>query len=434
LVIPMRHCLRQAAPLVAQTWRYVATALAGLAFSTGYPVGIVAAIAMPAIIFRQATRRAACHSAMSYYGFAIWPVIPGAHNFFGQHVSPLAAVALWAFVTTALASPWTALWSPNRRRVLWRVIAALTITSVPPLGIIGWASPLTSAGYLFPATSWLGLFGCALCAAALASFPVRVALVTGIISVLANLAHPFDAAPPTGWKAINTSFGPVAHATLSPGAEYQIAEAIQQRALFEHASVIIFPETVVPCWTAATDLFWRSTLEKLRTEHKTILVGALVPDINRGPPIPHPIDFESGISALRSGIVSRVVQKQSSGLEAERSYFNDVVIRGLDVGAFQQRIPVPIAMWNPFTTHGASLNLFGPASLVLRGERAGILICYEQVLVWPVLASVWQHPTVLIAIANDCWAAGTSIPRFQNSAVRGWSRLFGIPYLLAVNT
>jgi hypothetical protein len=430
----MRHRLRDAAPLVAQTWRYVVAALAGLALSTGYPVGIMASIAMPAIVFRQATRRAACYSAMSYYGFAIWPVIPGAHNFFGPHASPLAAVALWAFVAAALASPWAALWSSNRRYVVWRIIVALTITSVPPLGIIGWASPLTSAGYLFPATSWLGLFGCALCAGTFASFPVRAALVTGVISVLANLVHPFDVAPPTGWKAINTSFGPVAHAALSPGAEYQIAEAIQQRALFEHASVIIFPETVVPYWTGATDLFWQPTLEKLRTEHKTILVGALVPDIDHGRPIPHPIDFGSGIAALRSGIVPRVVKNQSSGLEADGSYFNDVVVRGLDVGTFRQRIPVPIAMWNPFTTHSGSLNFFGPPSLVLRGERAGILICYEQVLVWPVLASMWQHPTVLIAIANDYWATGTPIPHFQISAVRGWSRLFGIPYLSAVNT
>jgi apolipoprotein N-acyltransferase len=62
-----------------------------------------------------------------------------------------------------------------------------------------------------------------------------------------------------------------------------------------------------------------------------------------------------------------------------------------------------------------------------------MLICYEQILVWPVLASMSQHPTVLIGAANDHWAAGTPIPRFQHSAVRAWSRLFAIPYLSAVN-
>ena len=115
------------------------------------------------------------------------------------------------------------------------------------------------------------------------------------------------------------------------------------------------------------------------------------------------------------------------------SYFNAVVVRGSDLTTFRQRIPVPIAMWNPFVRNGAPMNLLGPGILGVRRERVALLICYEQLLVWPVLTSMAQNPTVIVAIANDHWATGTTIPRFQLSAVRAWSRLFAVPYLSAVN-
>src|SRR5262249_62229066 len=40
---------------------------------------------------------------------------------------------------------------------LWRAPLAMSATTLPPLGIIGLASPLTAAGYLFPGTAWIGL-------------------------------------------------------------------------------------------------------------------------------------------------------------------------------------------------------------------------------------------------------------------------------------
>jgi hypothetical protein len=199
--------------------------------------------------------------------------------------------------------------------------------------------------------------------------------------------------------------------------------------------VIIFPETVVPYWTPATDQFWKPTLDCLRSEGKTILVGALVPDRDRNPAAFQQIDFAKEIAALKSGAVplAPAIHAQTAGLETGGSYRNEVVVRGSDVATFQQRVPVPISMWNPFSRSGAPLNLHGSGVLQLRRERVALLICYEQVLVWPVLASMSQHPTVLIAIANDYWAASTPIRRFQLSAVRAWSRLFTVPYLSAVN-
>jgi apolipoprotein N-acyltransferase len=82
----------------------------------------------------------------------------------------------------------------------------------------------------------------------------------------------------------------------------------------------------------------------------------------------------------------------------------------------------------------ARLNLNSPGVIVVHGQRAAILVCYEQLITWPVLISMAQRPTVLVAVANDYWVADTPIPSFQLTAVRAWARLFRLPYFSAVNT
>ncbi|HZS70371.1 MAG TPA: hypothetical protein VFA13_00910, partial [Candidatus Acidoferrum sp.] len=82
---------------------------------------------------------------------------------------------------------------------------------------------------------------------------------------------------------------------------------------------------------------------------------------------------------------------------------------------------------------GVPLRLFGSGIAEIAGERAAILICYEQLLVWPVLESMTEHPTAIIAIANDHWVMRTPIPRWQAAAVAAWARLFGMPCVSAMN-
>jgi apolipoprotein N-acyltransferase len=72
--------------------------------------------------------------------------------------------------------------------------------------------------------------------------------------------------------------------------------------------------------------------------------------------------------------------------------------------------------------------------LAIDHQRAAVLICYEQLLTFPILVSMLQRPTVIIGISNTFWVDGTPIPRYQAAAVRGWARLFHLPYFLAVNS
>ena len=73
------------------------------------------------------------------------------------------------------------------------------------------------------------------------------------------------------------------------------------------------------------------------------------------------------------------------------------------------------------------VSLLGPGTIEVGGQRAAILICYEQLLTWPMLRSAIDKPTILIAISNEACTAATTVPRIQHACVRAWARLFGLP-------
>ena len=83
-------------------------------------------------------------------------------------------------------------------------------------------------------------------------------------------------------------------------------------------------------------------------------------------------------------------------------YYNSVVIVGKDQHqAVHQRIPVPGGMWNPLRPKGTfAADVFASGTVDVGGQRAAILICYEQLLAWPMLRSAIEHPTLLITISK----------------------------------
>ena len=100
---------------------------------------------------------------------------------------------------------------------------------------------------------------------------------------------------------------------------------------------------------------------------------------------------------------------------------------------YQERIPIPIAMWEPLGDEGVPLNLVARGTIRIRNQTAVVLICYEQVLVWPFLSSALEHPKILLTTSNDYWAKNTRIPAIQQSSTTSWARLFHLPVLSATN-
>ena len=90
-------------------------------------------------------------------------------------------------------------------------------------------------------------------------------------------------------------------------------------------------------------------------------------------------------------------------------------------------------MWQPWTQGGARAGYFAQPVIEIAGMRVAPLICYEQLLVWPVLQSFLQAPDALVAIGNGWWAGGSGIVEVQNVAVMAWAALLGLPLVQSRN-
>ncbi|MBV8361470.1 MAG: hypothetical protein JO189_26570 [Deltaproteobacteria bacterium] len=393
-------------------------------------------ILAPAIWMRQMSRQNCFLCVIAYYFAALHCLPIVSRNFFGPKAGFLQGLCLWLIAGVLLSLPWLWGWTRSKEAILWRCPTVLLLSIIPPVGLIAWASPVTAAGLLFPATRFFGLALTLLLPALLIISAQRTVLIGTACVFICHACAGRPPLPPRKWETVDTRFGAIAHAPIDPIREYEAAETIQSRAVLSIARVIVFPEAVVSSWTETTDLFWQQTLAELSASGKTILVGATVPDVTANSQASAAqignYDFTETIAAIRS--IRTDAAKPAPAMSFDSiPYRNAVLIRGVETGEFHQRIPVPIGMWRPFSGGGVPLNLFGRGTVRINHERAAIVICYEQLLPWPVLTSMLERPTLLLGVANDCWVKGTAIARLQAVSVRAWARLFQIPALLATN-
>jgi apolipoprotein N-acyltransferase len=374
--------------------RIVAAGAIGLIAWRGQLWAIPLSILVPCLIAVQPTRATAGATSFGYYASASLPVIGVAKAYWPS--SEASAVFMWMVAAALLSVPWFICWTQLESLRPWTAAIAVALSAVPPICTIGWASPLLSAGVLFPNSAWLGIAAALALPGLLIHKRTRLTalVVAGAASVYLNI-HVKEVRRPDGWVGEMTRIHRPGEA--DDLADFGIEEQLQQAAQSSHAKVLVFPEGAVRRWTDATDAFWAPTVAGAR---KTLLIGA-------GKPIPD-----------------------------SARYYNSVIIVGEHARpAFHQRIPVPGGMWNPFQPQrGVALNLLGPGTVDVGDRRAAILICYEQLLTWPMLRSAIEKPTVLIAISNEAWTAPTIVPRVQHTCVCAWDRLFGLPIIPAINS
>ncbi|MDR5791747.1 nitrilase-related carbon-nitrogen hydrolase [Caballeronia sp. LP003] len=357
------------------------------------------------------TRRHAFLVAATYYAMAGRGLFHGGGVFFAGVDTPLSqslpwGALVWLAPSLILALIWAACWSP--KRLALRTLAALTIVSVPPFGLVGWANPLASAGFWFPAFSWAGL------ALMVSSFLALThlgrawatggegrgqwrwpAVLVGLSALSGFFANAVWTPPqhPTGWKAVQT------HLSRADG--WRALQAIQDGvalAVEQHARVVILPEAVGGDWEL-NKLFWADSIPLLKRKGVTVLIGA-----------ERPLDHRRSINAL-----------MTFGMEGEQEW--------------SERVPVPLGMWNPLSsTRHIVADWGGSGVRLVAGKKVTYLICYEQLLMWPVLVSAMHGPQAIIGASNLWWASGTTIPGIQRSTLDSWGRLFDVPVLLATNS
>ena len=376
----------------------IGAALCGTIGWSGQTVALGLSFLFLVIFLIQRDRKSAFIVALTYYAASAWPLVQGAYTFFGPHSTHLLGAACWLIASCLLAAPWGVFYCHSWPARYVSVAAAMIATTLPPIGLFGWASPLTSAGLLFPGLGWFGIIAALLLPPAIVRRPLfGISATVALIATAHSLELKRSVTQQPTWAAIDTAFGRRS-ATPDPVREFQTASTIQQLALKSGVQVVIFPEGTLASWNDATELFWEPTLKALAGRGKTVLLGTTV------------------------------------AIPGTRQRLNGVLIRGAErAGYFVQHIPVPLVMWKPWTDSGYPLRLDGPETIEVAGERAGILICYEMLVPWRVLRMSFAHPTILIGVANDYWARDTPIPAVQKMCVAAWARLFSIPSRVATN-
>lgn len=365
---------------------------------SGEPRLLPAAMLLPALWAFAPTRLSAALVAAGYFLAASRGLPPGVSNFYGAGFG--AGIALWVTASILFVATHALLWTarPGKGRMIRYAIIAVLL-SVPPIGIVGWAHPITAAGILFPGWSWHGLGAAAVLLLAMTcrAWPAAALTLAGFW-LWSALSWTTPMAP-DGWTGIDTQFGG-SNGEYADYRQHQDTITHVQEAAKAGASVIVLPESALGVWTPTIGRLWTRAIEDLDV---TVYGGAV---------IVHETGYDN-------------VMLELSG-------------RGTAI-RYRQRIPVPVSMWQPWLNligepAGARADFFANPVVAVRGVKVATLICYEQLLVWPILQSALGSPDGLVAPTNGWWTAGTNIVAIQIAATTAWARLFNLPLVLAINT
>jgi hypothetical protein len=369
----------------------ILSALIGFAGWHGEVIGL-AFLPFLFFIWRCCRNRLEVFGALlSYYAAAGRGLLQGATVFFAvptESPSWWIGAAIWLVPSALLALAWACCW--DKKHLGLRLLILLIVLSVPPLGIVGWANPLTSAGALFPALGWFGLgLTVAFCYVLAASSCPALVLAFMALAGIQNLVNDGPTTYP-GWVGVDTNFD------VSRGIndEFSRLKALQKlvsekAAASPAGAVLVLPELVGGDWSI-NRMWWDQSQTMLAAKGQTVLLG-----------------------------VSE--QEKQTSLQ----YTNKIV----SIGAYADvsmvdRVPVPVSMWKPWADDGAVAPWFQSGVGLVGTTRVAHLICYEQLLMWPVLVSMANAPDILLGASNGWWARGTSIPAIQKQVTTAWARAF----------
>lgn len=365
---------------------------------SGQVLALPLAMAFPVLWAKSPSRIVAAMVSVGYFLSASRGLPEGIANFYAADLWP--GLLLWFAASLGFVAVHSALWTSRSggKKVVRFGLAAL-LMAVPPFGIVGWAHPLTAAGVLVPGWGWAGLGAAAIIMLVMTTrrWPIAAAVLGGLYVWSATTSTP--PIVPDGWRGVDLKQG----SSLGRGSDLEQQRdliATVRRAAGEGARVAVLPESALGFWTPTVERLWRN---ELRGVDVTVIAGAVVLD--------------------RGGYDNVMVEISSEGSRI----------------LYRERMPVPVSMWQPWLQWngqggGARAHIFANPVVDAAGARVAPLICYEQLIVWPVLHSMLHSPDIIVATGNGWWTAGTSIVAIQKVSATAWARLFGLPLVTAFNT
>jgi len=376
----------------------MASAATGYLAWSGYVLALPAAIAFPALWSLARSRRTAGLVSVTYFLAASRGLPHGVAAFYQSDIWP--GLILWIVASSGFVLVHVVLWSRESEvRKTLRYLIAMILMAVPPFGIVGWAHPIVAAGVLFPGWRWIGL---AAMAAGLAIMTTRYRPAAAITLVGFWLwSAAFWTAPKLelGWQGVDLQLGNSLGRNNSLARHSDLVATLRRQRRTDTTHMIL-PESALGFWTPSVERLWR---QQLTGTDLSVIAGAAVVD---------PEGYDN--------VLVRVSSTESEIL-------------------YRQRMPVPGSMWQPWLpligrSGGARSAIFANPIASLGGQRVVPLICYEQLIIWPVLQSMLHDPDLVVAVGNGWWTRGTSITAIQRANVEAWARLFGKPLIMSFNT
>lgn len=357
------------------------------------------AVAFPLLWSLARTRLQAAAVSAAYFLAASRGLPQGVANFYGQDIWP--GLLLWLVASSAFVAVHSLLWTDRTgRQKPLRYMAACAALAVPPFGILGWAHPITAAGVLFSGWGWWGLAAMAVGLAVMTTQyrPAAVIVMAGLW--LWSAAEWSTPILPASWMGVDLQMG----ASLGRDTSLQRQQELLSVARAQPVgTTIVLPESTVGFWTPTVARFWQ---EGLTGTDITVIAGAALID--------------------------------------ERGYDNVLVTISAQRAEvlYLERMPVPGSMWQPWRSWmgdghgsegGARAHFFANPVVEVGTAKVAPLICYEQLLVWPLLQSAFHRPEAIVAVGNGWWTAGTSIIDIQQASSEAWARLFDLPLVISFN-
>lgn len=365
------------------------------------------AVLFPALWAMSPSRLTAVLVSAGYFLAASRGLPQGVANFYAADLWP--GLLLWVAASLSFAGVHAALWKgqprgqssekgrPGMGRAA-RYLAAAMLMGLPPLGITGWAHPLTATGVLFPGWGWWGL------GAMTAGLAMMTSLYWPAAAIVLGGFWLWSAATwtspnlPEGWKGVDLEQGEKLGRDGSLDYHRDLIATVLAAA-GEKTRFVVLPESALGFWTPTIERQWR---EGLGGGDITVIAGAAVIG---------PTGYDNVMVSI-SADEARIL--------------------------YRERMPVPVSMWQPWRAWtgrggGARANLYGNPVVDTEGQKVAVLICYEQLLLWPILQSMLHSPTAIVATGNGWWTSGTTIVAIQNASVVGWAKLFGLPVVTAFN-
>lgn len=332
---------------------------------------------------------------------------------FGQSPSQIGLqLAGWSLQSTAVACLWAFAWRLGSKSAVRHVAAGIIVQLallLPPLWLLGTASPVVWIGSIAGGTGWYGLATGLVAPLALGgvvrdknvrSKALAVVAITPLLfGVRSELGLDMHRAP--GLYGVDVRWGDSGQSGLDHVVDRipKIGAALRAVAQDSSIKTVVFPEAVLGGIYEDASVVVKIEIESaVRTLGVQALIGA------------------DRLVDGRPRVSLRVVNPLGPSLWIDA------------------RQPTPVSLWRPFDPGSYSADWTRPSELLLAdGRTAYISFCHEDVVPGLFLMAMLKHPDVVISVANNWWMPSDKGSNQQARHVQAYAKLFGLPLVRAVN-